>query len=384
MTFCNYCRDTTLAPIFLSGAKRSFIAPLWSIDKLDENSQIGIGRTACARINTDRKFELAAPVGIAGLGSYVPEKVLTNFDLEQMVETSDEWIRTRTGISERHIAAPEQATSDLAIRAGREALEKANFPADQVDLIIVATITPDMFFPSTASLVQNALGATRAGAFDLQVGCTGFIYGMVMAASGIAAGAFESVLLIGAECLSRIVDWSDRSTCVLFGDAAAAALLRPVPEGRGILSFVLGNDGSGADRLKVPAGGSRLSASAETVAARQHYLYMEGNEVFKFAVRVMEDSSRQALARAGLEVADVDLLVPHQANIRIIDAAARRLEIAPEHIFSNVSRYGNTSAASIPLALGEAEKAGRLHEGDTVLCTSFGAGLSWGSTVIKW
>jgi 3-oxoacyl-[acyl-carrier-protein] synthase III len=328
--------------------------------------------------------KICAPVGIAALGSYVPEKVLTNADLEKMVDTSNEWIVTRTGISERHIAAPEEATSDLAIKAARQALAKANFPAEDLDLIVVATVTPDMFFPSTASLVQGALGAKRAGAFDLMVGCTGFIYGLVMASSIISTGAAGSVLLIGAECLSRITDWQDRSTCVLFGDGAGAALLRPTEPGRGLLSFVLGNDASGADCLKIPAGGSRLPASAETVEARQHYLYMEGNEVFKFAVRIMEEAALDALERAGLTIEDVSLLIPHQANIRIIDAAARRLKLSPEQVWRNVDRYGNTSAATIPLCLEEAVAAGRINPGDIVLCVSFGAGLSWAAAVLRW
>ncbi len=330
------------------------------------------------------KGALASPVGICSLGSYVPARVLTNADLERMVDTSDEWIRTRTGISERHIAAPEEATSDLAIRAGRQALERASFPADKVDLIIVATVTPDMFFPSTASLVQGALGASGAGAFDLVVGCTGFIYGLVTAASGIAAGAYQAALVIGADCLSRITDWTDRSTCVLFGDGAAAALVRPVEGDRGLLSFVLGNDAGGADKLMLPAGGSRSPATEETLRARQHFLAMEGNEVFKFAVRIMEEASLQALARAGLSIDDVSLLVPHQANVRIIDAAAKRLGLPPERVFCNLERYGNTSAATIPLALEEAVQANRLRAGDIALCVTFGAGLSWAAAVIKW
>jgi 3-oxoacyl-[acyl-carrier-protein] synthase-3 len=323
-------------------------------------------------------------VGIAALGSYLPEKVLTNADLEKMVDTSNEWIVTRTGICERHIAAPEEATSDLAVKAARQALAKANFPAEDLDLIVVATVTPDMFFPSTASLVQGALGAKRAGAFDLAVGCTGFIYGLVMASSIIATGGVESVLLIGAECLSRITDWEDRSTCVLFGDAAGAALLRPAEPGRGLLSFVLGNDASGADYLKIAAGGSRLPASLATVEARQHYLYMEGSEVFKFAVRIMEEAALEALQRAGLSIDDVSLLIPHQANIRIIDAAARRLKLSQDQVWRNVDRYGNTSAATIPVALNEAMEAGRIKSGDIVVCVSFGAGLSWAAAVLRW
>jgi len=315
------------------------------------------------------------------LGSYLPEKVLTNADLEKMVDTSDEWIITRTGISERHIAAPEEATSDMAIKAARQALERADFPPEDLDLIVVATVTPDMFFPSTASLLQGALGAKHAGAFDLSVGCTGFIYGLVMASSIISARGAESALLIGAECLSRITDWQDRSTCVLFGDAAGAALLQPTEPGRGLLAFALGNDASGADCLKIPAGGSRLPASQETVEARQHYLYMEGNEVFKFAVQIMEEASLEALRRAGLSIDDVDLLIPHQANIRIIDAATRRLKLSQDQVWRNVDRYGNTSAATIPVALNEAMEAGRIKPGDVILCVSFGAGLSWAAAV---
>lgn len=355
------------------------------MDKKEETGAILTKSLTNARAaRKGRQGALSAPVGIASLGAYLPSRILTNFDLEKMVDTTDEWITTRTGISQRRIAAPEQATSDLAIAAARQALERASWPAEKLDLIIVATVTPDMFFPSTASLVQSALGASRAGTFDLMVGCTGFIYGLVMAASGIAAGAFESALVIGAECLSRITDWEDRSTCVLFGDGAAAALLRPAPPGRGLLSFVLGNDGAGADRLKIVAGGSRVPTTEETVRARQHFLAMEGNEVFKFAVRVMEEASLQALERAGLQVSDIALLVPHQANIRIMDAAAKRLNLPPERVLSNVDRYGNTSAASIPIALNEAVESGRLKEGDIALCVSFGAGLSWAAVALRW
>ena len=327
---------------------------------------------------------LPAPVGIAGLGMYVPERVLTNQDLEKMVDTTDEWILTRTGISTRHIAAPGQATSDLALEAAKEALKNADFPADELDLIIVTTVTPDMMFPSTACLLQGALNAPRAAAFDLMVGCTGFIYGMVMASSAIAAGTLNSALVIGAETLSRITDWEDRSTCVLFGDGAAAALLRPTEKGRGLLSFVLGNDATNADKLKIDAGGSRLPTSEETLRRRQHYLVMEGNEIFKFAVKIMEEATLEALSRVGLGVSDIDLLVPHQANVRIIDAASKRLGLPREKMLSNVERYGNTSATSIPLALAEAERENRLHPGDLVVLVSFGAGLSWAAAVLRW
>jgi len=327
---------------------------------------------------------LPSPVGIAGLGMYVPDRILTNQELEKMVDTTDDWIRTRTGIATRHIAAPEQATSDLALEAARDALQRADFPAEELDLIIVTTVTPDYLFPSTASLLQGALKAPGAAAFDLMVGCTGFIYGTVMASSAIAAGAINSALVVGAETLSRITDWEDRSTCVLFGDGAAAALLRPTEKGRGLLSFVLGNDATGADKLKIEAGGSRRPASEETLRNRQHYLTMEGNEIFKFAVRIMEEATLQSLGLVGLEVSDIDLLVPHQANVRIIDAASKRLGLPREKMLSNVERYGNTSATSIPLAMAEAEKEGRLHPGDLVVMVSFGAGLSWAAAALRW
>jgi 3-oxoacyl-[acyl-carrier-protein] synthase-3 len=355
------------------------------MSKTDKSSPIlENGSTKTGMHPENKPFSLTSPVGISSLGAYLPSRVLTNFDLEKMVDTSDEWITTRTGISQRRIAAPDEATSDLAIRAAQQALERASWPADRLDLIIVATVTPDMFFPSTASLVQGTIGAKQAGAFDLQIGCTGFIYGLVMGASAIAAGAFESILVIGAECLSRITDWNDRSTCVLFGDGAAAALLRPTASGRGLLSFVLGNDAGGADKLRINAGGSRMPATEETVHAREHFLKMEGNEVFKFAVRIMEEAALQVLERAGLGISDLSLLIPHQANVRIMDAAARRLGLPPEKVFSNVDRYGNTSAASIPIALDEAVQSGRLKEGDTVVCVSFGAGLSWAAAALRW
>jgi 3-oxoacyl-[acyl-carrier-protein] synthase-3 len=310
--------------------------------------------------------------------------VLSNADLEKIVDTSDEWIRTRTGIQERRIADEDTATSDMALVAARAALANARTTADEIDLIIVATVTPDMFFPSVACIVQDALGASRAAAFDLLVGCTGFIYGTAVAGEMIASGAYERVLVIGAETLSKFTDWTDRTTCVLFGDGAGAAVVAPVDKGRGILAYSLGNDGTNMDTLKIPAGGSRRPASVETVSSRLHFLNMNGSEVFKFAVRAMIQSSEVAVARAGLTMRDIDVVIPHQANVRIIDAAAKRFSIPDDRFVRNLERYGNTSAASIPIALDEAVRSGRVHSGDKILLSSFGAGLSWASMVLAW
>jgi len=323
-------------------------------------------------------------VGIIGTGSFAPPKVLTNSDLEKMVDTSDEWIRTRTGIQERRIAEAEVASSELAAESARRALDSAGLGATSIGLIIVATVTPDMSFPCTASLLQEMLGATGAVAFDLVVGCTGFVYGLAAAREMIATGAYERALVVGAETLSRITDWQDRRTCVLFGDAAGSAIVAPVEEGRGILAYSLGNDGTNADALKLPAGGSRLPASAETVANRQHYLTMNGQEVFKFAVRAMAESSEEVVRRAGLTMSDIAVVIPHQANLRIIEAAAKRMQLPIERFERNIDRYGNTSAATIPLALDEAVRAGRIKSGDYILLSVFGAGLAWGSMVLRW
>jgi 3-oxoacyl-[acyl-carrier-protein] synthase-3 len=324
------------------------------------------------------------PVGILGTGCYVPPRVLTNADLEKMVDTSDEWIRTRTGISERRIAEAGVSSSDLAVLGARAALADANLRPADIQLIIVATVTPDTFFPCTASLVQHALEAPGAAAFDILVGCTGFVFALATARALIGCGAYERALVIGAETLSKITDWEDRSTCVLFGDAAGAAVLGPVEPGRGILSFCLGNDGEGAGYLTIPAGGSRLPTSAETVAKRLHYLKMVGSEVFKFAVRAMVDSSEQAVRDAGITMDGVDLVIPHQANWRIVETAAKRLGIPLERFVRNIDRYGNTSAATIPLALDEARRDGRVPPGTNVLLSGFGAGLSWASMVLRW
>ncbi|MDQ7793714.1 MAG: beta-ketoacyl-ACP synthase III [bacterium] len=322
--------------------------------------------------------------GIAGLGSCLGERVLTNADLERMVETSDEWIRERTGILRRHILGPGQATSDLVLGAAGQALDRAGVDPAGLDLILVATVTPDHPFPSTACLVQERLGARRAAAFDLQAACSGFIYGLVVADRFIASGAVRTALVVGAESLSRITDYQDRRTCVLFGDGAGAAVVRAAAPGYGILGSHLGSDGSGGHLLFQPAGGSRLPASAETVAQRLHYVQMNGSEVFKQAVRVMDEAAGLALKAAGLRKEDVDLMVPHQANLRIVDAVARRMGMAAERVMVNLDECGNMSSASVPVALDQAVREGRIRRGDVVLLVAFGAGLTWGSVVLRW
>ncbi|WP_254634631.1 beta-ketoacyl-ACP synthase III [Paenibacillus sp. GbtcB18] len=324
------------------------------------------------------------PVGILGTGKYVPDRVLTNQELETMVETNDEWIVTRTGIRERRMAAPEQATSDLALEASRIALEKAGITADQLDLIIVATVTPDMAFPSASCILQEKLGAKNAAAFDLAAACAGFIYGLANASNFIANGIYKYALVIGADTLSRITDYTDRNTCILFGDGAGAVVIGAVPEGRGFKSFELGADGSGAELLKIAGGGSRNPATPESIDQRLHYIYMAGSEVFKFAVRIMGSAAEEALRKAGLHKNDIDLLIPHQANIRIIQSALNRLELTEDKCMINLDRYGNMSAASIPVALAEAAEQGRLKEGDTTVLVGFGGGLTWGASVLVW
>lgn len=323
-------------------------------------------------------------VGILSTGKYVPEKILTNADLEKMVETNDEWIVTRTGMKERHIAREDQASSDLAYEAALIALKKANLAPEDLDLILVATITPDSAFPSTACILQNRLGAKKAAAFDLSAACSGFIYGLASASNFIATGMYKNALVIGAECLSKITDYTDRNTCILFGDGAGAVVLGEVPEGRGFLSFELGADGSGGELLKLAGGGSRMPSSQSTVDNKQHYIYMAGSEVFKFAVRIMGNAAEEALRKAGLEKSDIDLLVPHQANIRIIQSAVHRLNLPEEKCMINLHKYGNVSAASIPLALAEADEEGRIKPGDCVVLVGFGGGLTWGATAIRW
>lgn len=323
-------------------------------------------------------------VGILGVGKYVPERVLTNADLEKMVDTNDEWIVTRTGIKERRIAAPGQATSDLAYEASLEALEKAGISAEQLDLIIVATVTPDMAFPSAACLLQEKLGAKKAAAFDLSAACAGFIYGLANGANFVATGTYKHVLVVGADCLSRITDYTDRNTCILFGDGAGAVVLGEVAQGRGFQAFELGADGSGGELLKIEGGGSRCPATLESVEAKHHFIYMSGKDVYKFAVRVMGTSAEEALHKAGIAKADVDLLIPHQANIRIINAALDRLELSEDKCMVNIDKYGNMSSASIPVALAEAIEQGRLQEGDKLVLVGFGGGLTWGASVLVW
>lgn len=322
-------------------------------------------------------------VGIIGVGKYLPEKVLTNADLEKMVETSDEWITTRTGIKERHIAAKEEATSDLAVKAGRAALKDAKLEPEDVELIIVATITPDMQFPSTATLVQTALKAKKAMCFDISAACSGFIYAIVTAQQYIARGACKNALVIGAEVLSRITDWQDRSTCVLFGDGAGAAVLSEVKSG-GILSSYLGSDGTAAGLLNMPAGGSRLPASQKTIDERLHCIKMQGNELFKIAVNSMVDAGQEAFNRAGIKCGEVSWIIPHQANLRIINAVAKRLNCENAQIYLNIERCGNMSSASTATALCDAVQEGKIKKGDIVLLVAFGAGLVWGGIVIKW
>jgi 3-oxoacyl-[acyl-carrier-protein] synthase III len=324
------------------------------------------------------------PVGIIATGAYLPEQVLTNADLERMVDTSDEWITSRTGIRERRIAAPDEASSDLAFKAAEKALQQAGITAEQIDLIIVATVTPDMICPATACLVQARLGASKAAAFDLSIACAGFLYGIATAAQFIATGVYQYVLLIGADCVSRIVDWTDRNMCVLFGDGAGATILGPVEEGYGFLSYELGVDGSGGDLLKIPAGGSRLPATEETVSDRLHMITMNGREVYKFAVKVIGNSIEAALEKADLTKEEIDFLIPHQANIRIIEAAVKRFGLTEDKVIVNVDRYGNMSSASVPVALDEAVRQGRIDKGDMLVLCGFGGGLAWGTAILRW
>jgi len=319
---------------------------------------------------------------IRGWGMYAPERVVTNHDLEQLVDTSDGWITSRTGIRERRVVGPDETTSSMAIAASRRALERAELEPKDIDLVIVGTATPDYQFPATACLVQDALGM-RAGAFDLEAGCTSFMYGLAIASAMIASGQLRNVLVVGSESLSRILDWTDRTTCVLFGDGAGAVVVSAGKYATFEPRYVLGSDGSGGPSLCLPAGGSRMPASEETVRARLHYVKMVGPEVFRFAMRVLATSTRQVLEEAGLSVADIDLFIPHQANKRIIDPGVRRLGIPEDRVFVNIDRYGNTSSASIPICLCEAYDQGRLEAGDTVAMVGFGAGLTWGAGVIQ-
>ncbi|SPE59462.1 3-oxoacyl-(acyl-carrier-protein) synthase III [Verrucomicrobia bacterium] len=321
---------------------------------------------------------------ISGVGSYVPARVLTNSELERMVDTTDEWITTRTGIKERHLAAKDEFTSDLASQAAQRAMERAGVTADQVDLIIVATITPDMPFPSTACLVQRRIGAHRAAAFDLEAACSGFIYALEIAQQFIMSRTYDTVLVIGAEKLSSIVDWTDRNTCVLFGDGAGAAVLQNRPNAHGLLTAVMGADGRKSDLLFMPGGGSRCPASSESIAGRAHYLRMEGRETFKNAVQAMLTAAEEAMRRCEIDISRIKCIIPHQANRRIIDAVGERLGAKAGQMFVNLHKYGNTSAASVAIALDEAVASGCLQRGDLALLIVFGAGLTWGAAVIEW
>lgn len=320
---------------------------------------------------------------IVGCGHYTPERVLTNDDLSKMVDTSDEWITSRTGIKERRVLADDQATSDLALQASRHALEDAGIGPEDLDAIVVGTVTGDMPFPSTGCLLQERLGATRAVAFDVGAACSGFVYALTVAETFIRVGTWNRALALGVESLTRFVDFEDRSTCVLFGDGAGAVVLEAGKPGEGILATSLWSNGNLVDLLRIPAGGSRRPASEETVRNRDHYIHMKGDGVFKHAVRAMASASTQVLKQAGYTLDDVALMIPHQANIRIIDSIRERLGLAKEKVFVNIDRYGNTSSATIPIALSEAKSKGLFHEGDLILLAAFGGGFTWGSVLFR-
>ncbi len=321
---------------------------------------------------------------ITGWGMSLPDRVITNQEMTRYVDTSDDWIYTRTGIRERRIAGPKDTTASMAVRAAQAALDVADVDPAQIDLIIVATSTPEYTFPATACLVQDALGATNAGAFDLSAACTGFIYALAMGASHVRCGAAQKALIIGSETLSRVVNWHDRTTCVLFGDGAGAFLLEARDTPGGVLSSLLRSDGSGANSLIIPGGGSRHPASIQTVRDNLHSIRMDGKEVYRFATRVMASAVREAVADAGLDMSDVQLVVPHQANSRIIESAARSLGLPEEKFVVNIDRFGNTSTASIPIAVCEAVEAGRLRPDDNMVMVGFGAGLTWGAVAVSW
>jgi 3-oxoacyl-[acyl-carrier-protein] synthase-3 len=320
---------------------------------------------------------------IAALGVFIPERVLTNAELARTIDTSDEWISSRTGIRERRVCRPDQATSDLAVAAAADLLARSGHHAEDIDLVISTSLVPDMPFPATASVIAERIGALNAGAFDVQSGCTGFVYGLATATAFVSAGIYDNVLVTGAEAISKALDWRDRSTCVLFGDGAGAVLVRPSDNGS-IFAFDLGNDGTGAAYLSMPAGGTRLPASHETVDERQHFLRMNGREVYRFATRRVVESCQKTLDDAGVSAAEIDLFVPHQANLRIIEKVAAQLGFSDEQVFWNLDRFGNTSCASIPLCLNDAMEQGRLKKGDRLLIVGFGAGLTWGSCLTRW
>ncbi|MBV9960174.1 MAG: ketoacyl-ACP synthase III [Acidobacteria bacterium] len=322
--------------------------------------------------------------GILGTGHSYPSGILTNADLEKMVETSDEWITSRTGIKQRRKAAPEEYTSLFAVKAARQAIERARIDPTEIDLLVCATVTPDQLLPSTGCLIQAEIGATRAAAFDVAAACSGFLYGLTLVNSMIRTGQCRYALVIGAEVLTKYVDYTDRSTCVIFGDGAGAAILGPVEEGRGILSSRIRSDGRFAEQLYAPGGGTRLGSTPETLANGLHFYKMKGNELFKVAVRSMAEISREVLSEAGQSADSIDLFIPHQANQRITDAVASKLGVDESKIYSNISMHGNTSSASIPIALDECVESGRVKEGDLVVLASFGGGVTWGGVVLRW
>jgi 3-oxoacyl-[acyl-carrier-protein] synthase III len=321
---------------------------------------------------------------ILSTGAYLPKRVMTNAELEKMVDTSDEWIMSRTGIRERRIADKDEFTSDMGARAAEQALERGGIDPKEIDLILVGTCTPDTIFPSTACHIQYKIGATRAAAFDLQAACSGFLYALVTANQFIASGAYKTILVIGAEKLSSIVNWQDRNTCVLFGDGAGAVILRHRPGARGLLSFDLGADGAQADILSVPAGGCRVPLTDEVLKRGGQYLQMAGKEVYRYAVSAMNRSAEDCLEKAGIKPADLRWIIPHQANYRIIESVSQRLNVSLEHFIIHLDRYGNTSAACLPIALHETSVAGQLAQGDLVLMVSFGGGLTWAGAVLEW
>jgi len=321
---------------------------------------------------------------ITGWGMAVPERIMTNDDLAKIVDTSDEWIVSRTGIRERRIAGDKETTASLATKAAFRALDRTDLHPHDIDMVIVATATPEHLFPATACLVQDAIGAINAGAFDLSAACSGFIYGVSLASEAIRGGAIRNAVVIGSETLSRFIDWDDRETCILFGDGAGAIVLQASERPGGILASVMRADGSGGNLLSIPAGGSRRPATVETVHKKQHYIQMNGREVFRFATRVMADATRQVAEKARLRIEDLSIIIPHQANRRIIEAAARGLDLPMDRFFVNLDRYGNTSSASIPMAVVEAVEAGRITPGSRVVMVGFGAGLTWGALAVEW
>jgi 3-oxoacyl-[acyl-carrier-protein] synthase-3 len=320
---------------------------------------------------------------ITGTGSAAPRRILTNLDLEKMVDTSDEWITERTGIKERRIAEDGTAASDLALEASRKAMQEANITPEEIDLILLGTVTPDFLLPSTACILQDKLGAKNAGIMDIVAACSGFIYGLSIAQAFITSGKYKSILVIGVEVLSKITDWTDRDTCVLFGDGAGAAVVQATNSDRGIVSTYLSGDGSLASLLHIPVGGSKTPLTPENIHQKYHFIQMKGSEVFKSAVRSMGNAAQKVIDMGGISSEDVDLLIPHQANIRIIEATAKRIKLPMHKVYVNIHRYGNTSAASIPIALDEARKNGKIKDGSRVVLVAFGAGFTWGSALIK-